>query len=72
MLPEKPNWSEVILEIKRRTKWTDKEIGRKVGCAGTALTNIKNMRFGDVRFSIGAAILNLHEKTVKNGENNNG
>lgn len=70
MIEQKPDWSEVIFAIKRKTRWTDKEIGRRVGCAGAALTNIKNMRFGDVRFSIGAAILNLYEKTMKNGESN--
>lgn len=69
LIPPKPNWNEVIVQIKRATKWRDKDIATKVGCSSGAITNIKNRLFNDVRFSIGAAILNLHAKVVKNDNN---
>lgn len=69
MIPEKPNWNEIVLDIKRVTRWKDSEIAKRVGCSSGAITNIKNQLFNDVRFSIGSAILNLHAKVVKN-ENN--
>lgn len=69
VITEKPNWNEVILDIKRATKWRDRDIANKVGCSSGAITNIKNQLFNDVRFSIGAAILNLHARVVKNDNN---
>lgn len=65
MIPEKPIWQDIILTINR-AGFNDSKIARHVGCHSATIGNIKNERFRDVKFSIAARILNLHER-VTNG-----
>lgn len=68
MIPENPDWNRIILDLKRAKGWTDRELAAKIGRTKSTITTLKNGLFGDVRFSIAAPLLNLHEKIVKNHE----
>ena len=65
MLPEKPNWNRIILELNK-AGYTLEKIGAAVGCSATGLATIKNSPHKQVWYSIGVGILNLHAKVVKN------
>lgn len=68
MIPEKPDWNTIIHDLKRSKGWTDKQLAQKIGRTKSTITTLKNGLFNDVRFSIAAPLLNLHEKIVKNRE----
>lgn len=68
MIPTKPNWNRLILDLIR-AGMRHADIAKKVGCSASAIGTIKNHVCNDVRFSIGAGILNLHAKVCGNAIN---
>jgi hypothetical protein len=67
MIPEKPDWSEIATDIKRRLRKSDISIGKQIGISGPTFQNIRNGRYNDVRYWVGASIINLWERLKNDG-----
>jgi hypothetical protein len=68
MVPVKPDWNRLIIDLMK-TGLRHEDIAKKVGCSASAISTIKNHVCNDVRFSIGASILNFHAKVCGDGTN---
>jgi IS30 family transposase len=55
------NWTEIIFDL-HRAGFSDAEIARKVNVAPTTINGLKNGQWEEPRYSLGSALLSLHER----------
>lgn len=67
MIPENPDWVEICTDIKRRLRIPDREIGAMIGISAPTFQNLRNGRFNDSRYWVGARIINLWERLKNDG-----
>lgn len=71
MIPEKQDWSEVIWDIKRLTRWSDAEIGRRADMSPDYVGKVKNGDPYDLTWRRAARLLNLREELQNARDKNN-
>lgn len=58
-------FTKLIPEIKRRTGMTDAQIADILGCNQSHVTRMKNGEVTDPVYSIGKAIVDMHQKALR-------
>ena len=58
-------FTKLITDIKRRTGMTDAQIAAKLGCNQSHVTRMKNGDVTDPVYSIGHAIVVMHQKATR-------
>lgn len=64
MTEENPDWSRIILTLKRELNYTDYRLAIEVGMSESGLIQLKNAHAGNRHFTPRAKLLNLFEKVT--------
>ncbi len=71
MIPEHQKWDEVIWDIKRLTRWSDRQIAEKIDCSADYIGKVKNGEPYDLTYRRAAKLLNLREELQNARDKNN-